>query len=171
MGLLLLDADAGRCRRGRGREALASASLESESFVVGGEEEVLFRRFLRASFASYSVSVPSSFLFSRLGDRACVGVLSMSRSELLFASSSLCDSDEASLAATGALPLPAICLPGLMITRLLLPEKLPVFGRRTDSRPFFRLPSGRRAGVRSSSFSSSSSDVSDESLCSSLSLA
>ena len=150
--------------------ASVSASAESESFMVGGEEarEVLAARFRRLFFASCSESVSSNFLFSRLGERVWVGV-SISTSELLLVSFPLSGTDEVLVAGTGALPLPAICPPGLILTLLLLPENLPLLGRRTDMRPFSRLPDRRRTGVRIAS--SSSSDVSEESLCPSLSIA
>ena len=109
--------DVGKWRRGRDGMAPASvsASAESESFVRGGEEEfreVLAVRFRRVPFVSCPDSVSSSFLFSPLRERAWVGVLSMSISESLLISCSLCAPDEELLAGTGALPFPAICPPG-----------------------------------------------------------
>jgi len=152
----------GRWRRGKGGTAVpGGGSSESDSAVVGGESGVIDTLAARFRLVlSSSGSVSSSLRFSLVGEEVCVGVS---------ASMSSLSSSEESEFGMGALPLPALDLPRLVPTPLLLPENLLLLGRRTERRPFFRLPGGRRTGVLSSS-SSSSSDVSDDSASSSLSV-
>lgn len=135
----------GRKRRGRGGEAVPGWGVDG---VEDGGEGELWARW-RLGWLGVEVGV--SLRLERPGERVWVGV------SVGVVSGSSSESDMG----IAGFPLPPLFMP------LPLPENLPLVGRRTDSVPFLLLPGTRRTGV---SIASSSSDVSEDSLSSPLSV-